>query len=101
MSRRSRPCWTGCCHDRYYCRFIKNYGAIATPLTALLKKYVFKWTAEAKVAFRVLQRTLTMALILQLPDFSRDFVVECDVSDTGLLQPAIKAMDRWLSSAAN
>jgi hypothetical protein len=34
--------------------------------------------------FRALQCALTTAPILQLPDFERDFVVECDASRTGL-----------------
>jgi hypothetical protein len=68
----------------YYRRFIKNYGAIATPLTALLKKDAFKWSAEVEEAFWVLQCALTMAPILQLSDFDCDFVVECDTSSTGL-----------------
>jgi hypothetical protein len=65
----------------YYHRFIKNYGAIMTPLMALLKKDAFKWSTEA---FRALQCALTTAPILQLPDFDRDFVVECDASSMGL-----------------
>jgi hypothetical protein len=69
---------------RYYHHFIKNYDAITTPLTALFKIDTFKWSAEAEAAFRALQHVLTMAPILQLPDFDRDFIVECDVSDTGL-----------------
>jgi hypothetical protein len=48
----------------YYRRFIRNYGTIATLLIMLLKKDVFKWSAEAEAAFRVLQRALTMAPIL-------------------------------------
>jgi hypothetical protein len=68
----------------YYCRFIKNYGAITTPLTALLKKDAFKWSTEAEEAFWALQRVLTTTSILQLPDFNRDFIVECDASGTGL-----------------
>jgi hypothetical protein len=46
----------------YYRRFIKNYDAIATPLTALLKKDAFKWSAEE--AFTALQCALTTAPIL-------------------------------------
>jgi hypothetical protein len=68
----------------YYHRFIKNNGAIATPLTALFKKDVFKWSAEVEEAFWALQRALTSAPILQLSDFDRDFVVECDASGMGL-----------------
>ncbi len=35
----------------YYRKFIKDYGAIATPLTTLLKKYVFGWNEKVKEAF--------------------------------------------------
>jgi hypothetical protein len=49
----------------YYRRFIKNYGAIATPLTVLLKKDAFKWSAEVEEVFRALQRALTTALRLR------------------------------------
>jgi hypothetical protein len=53
----------------YYCRFIKNYGAIAEPLTRLLRKGAFQWSDKATGAFHALQQALTTAPILQLPDF--------------------------------
>jgi hypothetical protein len=68
----------------YYRRFVKDYGNIAAPLTRLLCKDAFKWGPEAEAAFRALQRALTTAPLLQLPDFDRGFVVECDASDSGV-----------------
>lgn len=67
----------------YYGKFIHNYGLIAAPLTALLKKEAFHWTDTATEAFNALKTTLTTAPILQLPDFDREFVVDCDVSGLG------------------
>lgn len=48
----------------YYRRFIHDYGVMATPLTALLRKAGFRWTGEVEMAFRALQRVLTTALVL-------------------------------------
>jgi hypothetical protein len=68
----------------YYRCFIVGYDDIATPLTRLLKKEGFTWTAKAEAAFRTLQHALTTAPVLQLPDFNRVFVVKCDASGHGL-----------------
>ena len=67
----------------YYRRFIKNYGAIAAPLTALLKKEAFSWTEETTAAFSSLKHALSTAPVLQLPDFDKVFTVDCDASGTG------------------
>jgi hypothetical protein len=84
LPRSVRSVWVFLGLAGYYHRFIKNYGTIAMPLTALLKKDVFKWSTEAEAAFWALQHELTTAPILQLLDFNRDFVMECVVSGTGL-----------------
>jgi hypothetical protein len=65
---------------RYYQRFIKDYEALAEPLTWLLRKADFHWSEEAETVFRTLQQALTTAPLLQLPDFDRDFIMECDAS---------------------
>jgi hypothetical protein len=67
----------------YYRHFIKDYGAIAEPLTRLLCKSGFQWSDDAEMAFHNLQRALTSTSVLQLPDFDCDFVVECDASGSG------------------
>lgn len=47
-----------------YRRFIRDYGAIAAPLTKLLRKEGFRWSPEAEAAFRALQQALTSAPVL-------------------------------------
>jgi len=67
----------------YYRRFIHNYGVITAPLTALLKRDAFQWGDAATAAFHDLKRALTKAPVLQLPDFTKAFVVDCDASGSG------------------
>jgi hypothetical protein len=68
----------------YYRKFIKHYGAIAAPLTAMLKKNAFVWTCEAKEAFQALRMAVTQAPVLALPNFSQTFIIECDPSGFGI-----------------
>jgi hypothetical protein len=68
----------------YYCKFVKNYGKIAAPLTALLKKNSFTWTTAATQAFQTLKMAMCTTSVLALPDFTKTFVLECDTSWKGI-----------------
>jgi len=67
----------------YFRRFIQDFGAIAAPLTQLLRKNAFQWSAEAAAAFDALKGALSSAPVLHLPDFSKEFMVDCDASGSG------------------
>ncbi|CAH9061776.1 unnamed protein product [Cuscuta europaea] len=68
----------------FYRKFIKDYCIIATPLANLLHRNAFQWNEQTDDAFNTLKTTLSSALVLQLPNFSILFVIECDASGIGI-----------------
>jgi hypothetical protein len=67
----------------YYWKFIRDYGTVARPLTQLLKREAFSWSADAASVFQALKHAVTSGLTLQLPDFDAPFIVNCDASGSG------------------
>ena len=69
----------------YYRRYIKGFATIAEPLHRLTDKETeFSWDSHTQEAFEKLKTALSSSPILACPDFSKDFVVFTDASDTGL-----------------
>eukprot|EP00267_Zea_mays_P041848 XP_020393779.1 uncharacterized protein LOC103628713 [Zea mays] len=69
----------------YYRKFIRHFGVICQPLTALLKKGVlYIWTSDHACAFQTLKTALTQAPVLSLPNFTAPFFLETDASAVGV-----------------
>lgn len=69
----------------YYRKFVWHFGIIARPLFNLLKKnQLFVWTSDTQQAFDTLKDKLVSAPVLQLPDFSKQFVIDTDACAYGV-----------------
>jgi len=68
----------------YYRKFVRGFGIIDAPLTKLLTKDGFCWSEDSLLAFNKLKQALISPLVLRLPNFSQQFVVECDACGDGL-----------------
>ncbi|GJX75550.1 ribonuclease H-like domain-containing protein [Tanacetum coccineum] len=65
------------------------------PVPSNVKQLRGIWTNEAQMAFERLQQVMISSLVLALPDFNKEFVVETDACGTGVGQFCNKKM-KWL-----
>jgi hypothetical protein len=49
-----------------------------------LKKDSFKWDKEKEESFQKLKQVMSAPLVLALPDFTKPFILETDVSGLGI-----------------
>src|SRR4051812_14114680 len=69
----------------FYCRSVKDFSTIASPLHALSKKDApFVWGPSQDIAFNELNNLLTHAPVLALPNFDKPFEIHCDASGNGI-----------------
>jgi hypothetical protein len=69
----------------FYARFVQDFSKIAEPLHALKRKNAkFEWGEKQQQAFDQLKAALATPPVLQIPDFSKEFVLVCDSSDIAI-----------------
>nr|GEX95288.1 putative reverse transcriptase domain-containing protein [Tanacetum cinerariifolium] len=69
----------------YYRRFIEGILKIAKSMMKLTQKGIkFDWGEKEEIAFQLIKKKLSSALILALLEGNKDFVVYCDSSHKGL-----------------
>lgn len=73
----------GLCSD-YRC-FIEQFAKMSEPLHALTQKgKTFLWTEVEQMAFKILRHALCNTPLLSYPDFSREFLLFTDASNTAI-----------------
>lgn len=68
----------------YYRRFVKGFSQLGAPLIDLTKKGSFHWDVQAQHTFDKLKEVMSTCLVLELPDFTRPFILEWDASGEGI-----------------
>jgi hypothetical protein len=69
----------------YYRRFIEGFSKISKPMTELLAKgKTFEWMPRCEARFQELEKKLTIAPVLIMPDMEKPFSIYCDASSQGL-----------------
>ena len=72
-------------HVKIACyHFVRNFSAMAAPLTDIFRQNRFDWNPAAERAFQQVKISLMTAPILLLPDFGKLLDVATDASGTGI-----------------
>ena len=79
---------------QYYRKFIPNFSQVAAPLfKAQSARRGFVWTDACDLAWTCLGEALISDAILVHPDYTRDFLLDCDGSGEGLGAVLLQARD--------
>jgi hypothetical protein len=69
----------------FYARFIPEFLNCAALLHALKRKgAIFEWTSEHNDAFEALKKALSQAPVLQIPDFTKEFISVTDARNLAI-----------------
>lgn len=63
---------------------MRQFGSIAKPLYALLKKGNYVWTIASQQACDSFKKALVSTPVLALPNFTKTFIVEIDASNEAI-----------------
>lgn len=78
----------------YYRRFVQGFASIAKPLRRLTEKTAkFEWFSECESAFQEVRPRLTTTPVLAFPDYTRQFILDADASDTGIRAVLSQVLD--------
>eukprot|EP00731_Ephydatia_muelleri_P007982 Em0004g320a len=74
----------------YVAKFIPDLSSITQPIRELLKKECpFSWNHEQEIAFQLIKKRMTSALVLAFYDVKKPVTVSCDVSNFGLVHMTV------------
>ena len=86
---------------QYYRKFIPNFSQVAAPLfKAQTAGRDFVWTDACNLAWRQRKQALISDAILVHPNYTRDFVLDCDGSGEGLGAVLLQAYDEGVKVVA-
>ena len=82
----------------YYRKFIPNFSAISAPISNLTKKgqpSKVRWGQEQENSFVTLINQLSQSPILCLPNFEKEFILQTNASDTGIVAVFLQEYDGY------